>query len=84
MFSTILFSFAVLATVSASPLDKRALTGPFDCQPAGSYTLCQNLWGASFGTGSQNSTLVSANGNTVSWSTTWNWANNQNNVKSCE
>ena len=35
------------------------------------------------GVGSQNSTLISASGDTVSWETVWTWANNENNVKSC-
>ncbi|KAF5384524.1 hypothetical protein D9757_006504 [Collybiopsis confluens] len=60
----------------------QTITGQFSCLPAGQYQLCQNLWGASSGTGSQSSTLVSNSGNAVSWSTTWNWANNPNNVKS--
>lgn len=35
------------------------------------------------GVGNQSSTLISTTGDAVSWSTTWNWANNANNVKSC-
>ncbi|KII95623.1 glycoside hydrolase family 12 protein [Plicaturopsis crispa FD-325 SS-3] len=60
----------------------QTLTGPFDCEPAGEYTLCQNLWGRAAGVGSQNSTLVSTSGNTVSWYTNWTWANSDNSVKS--
>lgn len=60
----------------------QTISGPFDCEPAGAYTLCQNLWGRASGVGSQNSTLVSASGNTVSWSTNWNWQNGPNAVKS--
>ncbi|PIL34901.1 hypothetical protein GSI_02688 [Ganoderma sinense ZZ0214-1] len=60
----------------------QTLTGPNDCTAASKFTLCQNLWGASTGVGSQSSTLVSASGNTVSWRTKWQWQNNQNNVKS--
>lgn len=50
--------------------------------PAGTFTLCQNLWGADEGVGSQNSTFISSSGNSVSWSTSYTWANNENNVKS--
>ncbi|KAF8588001.1 glycoside hydrolase family 12 protein [Ramaria rubella] len=75
-------SIVALAVVNASPLAKRTLTGPTACQTAGDYTLCQNLWGANSGVGSQNSTLISASGNDISWTTSWSWANNQNNVKS--
>lgn len=82
MFFSLLLLFGFSAVVSGSPLAKRTLTGPFDCQPAGEYTLCQNLWGAKSGVGSQNSTLISATGNTVSWSTVYTWANAPNNVKS--
>jgi len=69
----------LLAAVLASA---QTITGATTCEAAGAYTLCQNLWGASAGTGSQNSTLVSTSGNAVSWSTNWNWANGPNNVKS--
>ncbi|EKM77414.1 hypothetical protein AGABI1DRAFT_115318 [Agaricus bisporus var. burnettii JB137-S8] len=61
----------------------QTISGPFDCLPAGnSYTLCQNLWGRTSGVGSQSSTLVGSSGDSVSWSTNWNWQNNQNSVKS--
>ncbi|KAI0369403.1 concanavalin A-like lectin/glucanase [Pilatotrama ljubarskyi] len=53
-----------------------------DCTPAGAYTLCQNLWGADTGVGTQSTTLLSANGNSVSWSTTYQWSQSPNNVKS--
>ncbi|KXN81679.1 putative xyloglucan-specific endo-beta-1,4-glucanase A [Leucoagaricus sp. SymC.cos] len=72
---TVIAQLSVLATA-------QTISGRFDCLPAGSYTLCQNLWGSSSGVGSENSTLVSQSGNSISWSTNWNWANNPNNVKS--
>ncbi|KAI0691156.1 concanavalin A-like lectin/glucanase domain-containing protein [Cerioporus squamosus] len=53
-----------------------------DCTVAGAYTLCQNLWGANTGVGSQTTTLNSASGNSVSWETKYTWANSPNNVKS--
>ncbi|KAJ7489753.1 endocellulase [Mycena galericulata] len=52
------------------------------CMPAGGYTLCQNLWGESAGVGSQNTTLTSSSTQSVSWATSYTWANNPNNVKS--
>lgn len=82
MFSSLLLIIGAFAAVSGTPLAKRTLTGAFDCQTAGDYTLCQNLWGASAGVGGQNSTLVSTSGNAISWSTSYTWANNPNNVKS--
>ncbi|KAI0034867.1 endocellulase [Vararia minispora EC-137] len=68
---------AFVAAVSA-----QTMTGQFDCEPAGGFTLCQNLWGKAAGVGSQSSTLVGFEGNTVSWFTNWTWANGPNNVKS--
>ncbi|TFK88972.1 glycoside hydrolase family 12 protein [Polyporus arcularius HHB13444] len=53
-----------------------------DCTAAGAYTLCQNLWGANTGVGSQTTTLNSASGNSVSWETKYTWSNSPNNVKS--
>ncbi|KAJ3487633.1 hypothetical protein NLI96_g3398 [Meripilus lineatus] len=74
------------ALVSGTPVQRDAsaevLTGAFDCLGAGAYTLCQNQWGARAGVGSQNSTLLSATGNSVSWMTNYTWANGPNNVKS--
>lgn len=35
------------------------------------------------GIGSQNSTLLSASGNEISWRTDWTWANGPNSVKTC-
>ncbi|KAG5735304.1 putative xyloglucan-specific endo-beta-1,4-glucanase A [Termitomyces sp. T112] len=75
------YSLLSLAIATASSF-AQTITGQYDCIPAGSYTLCQNLWGMSSGVGSQSSTLNSASGNSVAWSTTWTWANNPNNVKS--
>jgi len=74
-------STALVALISAV-YAAQTLTGAFDCLTSGSYTLCQNQWGASSGVGKQNSTLFSASGNNISWATNWTWANNPNNVKS--
>ncbi|KAJ7441475.1 endocellulase, partial [Mycena galericulata] len=60
----------------------QVITGQNLCLPAGGYTLCQNLWGESAGVGSQNSTLTSSSTQSVSWATSYTWANNPNNVKS--
>ncbi|KAI0687000.1 concanavalin A-like lectin/glucanase domain-containing protein [Earliella scabrosa] len=60
---------------------QRTLQGN-DCTAAGAYTLCQNLWGADTGVGTQSTTLDSASGNSVAWGTTYTWANSPNNVKS--
>ncbi|KAF8891848.1 endocellulase [Infundibulicybe gibba] len=69
---------STLATVAYA----QTITGPTACIPAGGFELCQNLWGAKSGVGSQNSTLISSSSSSVSWSTTYNWANGPNSVKS--
>ncbi|KZS90660.1 concanavalin A-like lectin/glucanase [Sistotremastrum niveocremeum HHB9708] len=77
-----LLSGLVSVAVAVSTVSAQVLTGATTCEPAGGYTLCQNLWGAKAGVGGQNSTLLSATGNTVSWMTNWTWANGPNSVKS--
>ncbi|KAJ3994508.1 endocellulase [Lentinula boryana] len=75
-------STIAIALSSAILSSAQTISGQYDCLSAGEFTLCQNLWGEEAGVGSQSSTLISSSGSTVSWSTTWNWANNANNVKS--
>ncbi|KAI0698113.1 endocellulase [Cytidiella melzeri] len=79
-----IFSFITLALASLATTvcHGQTIAGQFDCMPAGAFTLCQNLWGESAGVGGQNSTLLSINGDSVSWATNWTWANGPNNVKS--
>ncbi|KAF8648529.1 hypothetical protein AX16_006233 [Volvariella volvacea WC 439] len=72
----------VTASLIAATVQAQTISGKFDCLPAGGYTLCQNLWGASSGVGSQSSTLLSSSSTAVSWSTNYTWANNPNAVKS--
>ncbi|KAJ3564042.1 hypothetical protein NP233_g4312 [Leucocoprinus birnbaumii] len=76
-----LFSLVALSQLSLLA-SAQTITGQYDCLPAGNYQLCQNLWGEDAGSGSQSSTLNSANGDSVSWSTTWSWTGGENNVKS--
>ncbi|EIW87083.1 glycoside hydrolase family 12 protein [Coniophora puteana RWD-64-598 SS2] len=59
----------------------QTLTGQYDCATQGNYQLCNNQWGTSAGTGSQTATLNGVNGNSVSWSTQWNWSGGDNSVK---
>ncbi|KAF9463183.1 endocellulase [Collybia nuda] len=77
MFVQIVAISALLSLSSA-----QTISGSTDCLPAGGYTLCQNLWGAKSGVGSQSSTLISGSSASVSWSTNYTWANNPNSVKS--
>ena len=41
-FSTLTALVAVAASATA-----QTISGQYDCEPAGAYTLCQNLWGKS-------------------------------------
>jgi len=74
---------ATAATALAAPLETRStyLTGQYTCATSGDYQLCQNQWGTAEGVGSQNSTLISTYSNCISWSTSYTWANNPNDVK---
>ncbi|KAK0494833.1 endocellulase [Armillaria luteobubalina] len=78
MLTSSLLVLSALAAVASC----QTLSGQYDCTTGGEYSLCQNLWGKNSGVGSQTSTLISTSGNNISWTTTWNWQNNPNNVKS--
>ncbi|WYZ37059.1 hypothetical protein EsH8_II_000565 [Colletotrichum jinshuiense] len=83
-FSTIL---AVLPLALATPtptVEKRATTycDQWGSATTGTYTVYNNLWGASSGTGSQCTTLTGLSGSNLQWSTTWSWSGGQYNVKS--
>ncbi|KZO89966.1 glycoside hydrolase family 12 protein [Calocera viscosa TUFC12733] len=83
MISSVLLAAAAALGAVAAPIEERAtvLTGQYTCATSGDYTLCQNQWGSANGVGSQNSTLVSTSGTDISWTTTYTWANNENDVK---
>ncbi|KDQ52790.1 glycoside hydrolase family 12 protein [Jaapia argillacea MUCL 33604] len=73
----LLLALAAVQFVGAST----SLTGQYTCVTIGNYELCGNQWGIANGVGSQNATLISASGNDISWSTTYTWADNENDVK---
>lgn len=87
MFFTTLSTLALLgATALAAPTDlatrANQMCGQYQQQSSGPYTLSTNGWSWSSGKGSQCSQINSLNGNTISWSTTWSWANTPTQVKS--
>jgi xyloglucan-specific endo-beta-1,4-glucanase len=41
-----LFSFVAVLSHLSVLANAQTISGRFDCLPAGSYTLCQNLWGS--------------------------------------
>jgi len=66
------FLLAGLAAGSPTPtLDKRATTmcGQWDSLATGAYTVYQDLWGMSAGTGSQCTTVTGITSNKLVWST---------------
>jgi xyloglucan-specific endo-beta-1,4-glucanase len=56
--------------------------GQWDSVQTGGYTVYQDLWGESSGTGSQCTTVNSASGGSISWSTAWSWSGGSSSVKS--
>ncbi|KDQ50920.1 glycoside hydrolase family 12 protein [Jaapia argillacea MUCL 33604] len=73
----LLLALAAVQFVGAST----SLTGQYTCVTSGNYEMCNDQWGIANGVGSQNATLISTSGNSISWSTTYTWANNPNDVK---
>lgn len=72
--------------VSASPLTKRQgqeFCGQWDLVETGTFILYNNLWGRDQAdSGEQCTTLISSNGNHISWSAAWTWIGDQYSVKS--
>ena len=71
-------------TPTATALEKRASTycGQWDSVTTGAYTLYNNLWGESSGSGSQCTTYTSLRSSTLKWSTSWSWSGGSSSVKS--
>ncbi|TFK32321.1 concanavalin A-like lectin/glucanase domain-containing protein [Crucibulum laeve] len=62
----------IICTLSRLSSAAQTLVGPFDCTSSGSYTLCQNLWGADAGVGSRSTTLARTSSSNISWSSSPN------------
>lgn len=75
---------ALAAAEAPSRVKPRATTmcGQWDSVQTGTYTVYQDLWGMSSGTGSQCTTVDSLTGSSLSWSTSWSWSGGQGQVKS--
>ncbi|TFK44942.1 endocellulase [Crucibulum laeve] len=79
------FALALTATFllqAVMSIAAQTISGRDSCVNGGKYSLCQNLWGSDSAIGSQESTLINAHDNTVSWSTKYFWVNNFYSVKS--
>lgn len=71
--------FAGLALAAPAPTlverQQSSICGEYAIETTGSYTLFDNTWGqADASSGSQCSTLGALSDNSVSWSTSWTWA----------
>ncbi|RAH45726.1 putative endoglucanase [Aspergillus aculeatinus CBS 121060] len=76
-----LLSLATLA--SAASLQRRSdFCGQWDTATAGDFTLYNDLWGESAGTGSQCTGVDSYSGDTIAWHTSWSWSGGSSSVKS--
>jgi len=88
-FSKIMLLVSFVSAVYTAPVpEPRSASAASSCKAwgvisASPYELQSNLWGASgAASGSQCTNLTSVNGNTIAWSTSWNWTGGNNNVKS--
>jgi xyloglucan-specific endo-beta-1,4-glucanase len=82
-----LLPLCLVAITHASPtptIKERSteICGQWDTVVTGTYTVYQDLWGESSGTGSQCSTVTSDSGGTLVWSTSWSWSGGSSSVKS--
>ncbi|KAL4806862.1 concanavalin A-like lectin/glucanase domain-containing protein [Aspergillus unguis] len=77
-------SMASVAAAAPSFLTRRAdFCGQYDTANEGDFILYNNLWGQdNADSGSQCTGVDSADGNTISWHTTWSWSGGSSSVKS--
>ncbi|GAM41656.1 endoglucanase [Talaromyces pinophilus] len=73
---TFLLNLAVAASAQQS------LCSQYSSYTSGQYSVNNNLWGESSGSGSQCTYVNSISSSGVSWSTTWNWSGGSTSVKS--
>ena len=72
----------VASLASAVAAQSQTLCAQYATYTAAPYTLNNNLWGQGSGAGSKCTYADSVSGSGAAWHTTWNWANNDNQVKS--
>jgi len=72
----------LIALASAALAQQQTLCGQYDSYSSGSYSVNNNLWGESSGSGSQCTYVDSISGSGVAWHTTWTWSGADNQVKS--
>lgn len=74
--------FAAFVAFSAAHAQQQTLCGQYGTYSSAQYTVNNNLWGESSGSGSQCTYVDSISGSGVAWHTTWNWSGGQSQVKS--
>ncbi|KAL3433007.1 xyloglucan-specific endo-beta-1,4-glucanase A [Aspergillus tetrazonus] len=79
-----LLALSLASLASAATITRRAdFCGQWDTATAGNFIVYNNLWGQdNADSGSQCTGVDSANGNSVSWHTTWSWSGGSSSVKS--
>lgn len=70
------------AIVSLANAQTSTLCAQYASYTSGAYSVNNNLWGESAGSGSQCTKVNSISGSGVSWSTTWTWSGGSSSVKS--
>ncbi|KAL4993823.1 xyloglucan-specific endo-beta-1,4-glucanase A [Aspergillus recurvatus] len=79
-----LASLASATSIPSSTFTRRSdFCGQWDTATAGNFIVYNNLWGQdNADSGSQCTGVDSANGNGISWHTTWSWSGGSSSVKS--
>ncbi|KAL4989537.1 concanavalin A-like lectin/glucanase domain-containing protein [Aspergillus falconensis] len=79
-----LASLASAASIPSNTFTRRSdFCGQWDTTTAGNFIVYNNLWGQdNADSGSQCTGVDSANGNSISWHTTWSWSGGSSSVKS--
>jgi hypothetical protein len=70
------------AVVSVATAQVSSFCTQYGTYSSGAYSVNNNLWGESAGSGSQCTNVNSISGSGVSWSTTWTWSGGSSSVKS--
>ncbi|EED24352.1 endoglucanase, putative [Talaromyces stipitatus ATCC 10500] len=72
----------LLSLAAAAYAQQQSLCSQYSSYTSGPYTVNNNLWGESSGSGSQCTYVNSISSSGVAWSTTWNWSGSNSQVKS--
>lgn len=76
----LILAFMTLFSVAAA--QTQTLCSQYASATSGAYSVNNNLWGESAGSGSQCTYVDSISSSGVSWSTTWTWSGSSSSVKS--